>query len=547
MFARISKAKGHEYLQIIESYRGEDGRSRQRVVANLGNVERLANAPGLERLAERLLEIAGASRLRPEDLCETDRLCYGHVAYRKLWRRLDVDGLLEAAARGRRLRFDLPAAVFLMAADRLLEPRSKLACYTHQDRYAGLPGELDLQHLYRALDVLADAKESMEDALFWRGCDLFNRRVNVALYDVTTFHFESERADELREFGFSKAGKFNEVQVVLGLLTDERGLPIGYDLFAGNTFEGKTLLDALAKLKRRFEIGEVIIAADSAINSSENLLAIERAGYRFVVASPLRRAPAAIQNAALDESGYVTFGDDEEGEALRLKTIDGRVRQIKETTDDGKKKHTSLTTRVVCTWSSKRARKDHRDRQRLVEKAEAIGENTPMQNKRGHRRYIKTDGAARATGIDTARIEADAMWDGYHAIETNDPTLSSEQLLGIYRQLWRIEQSFRVMKSTLETRPVFHWTPRRIRGHFMLCFLAFLLERTLELTLRDKQIDASPDAIARALRSLQVSRLEIDDQAYYLKGKADPLAHKILRALNIAPLKNLTEEKDFNV
>jgi len=536
MFPRIARSKGHSYLQILESYR-EDGRSKQRVVANLGNVDTLAKTPGLERIADRLLQIAGVERMRPEELAEKERLCYGHFPYRKLWKRLGIDSLLGEAARRRRIRFDLEAAVFLMAADRLLSPRSKLACHGAQGGYLGLPAKVELNHLYRALDVLAEEKKRLEEELFERRRDLFNMRVSVALYDVTTFHFESVRAGELRRFGFSKAGKFNEVQVVLGLLTDETGCPVGFDLFPGNTAEGKTLLAALEKLRSRFEIAEVVIAADSAINTGENLAAIERAGYRFVVASPLRRAPAGIKNAALSEEGYRPAPGGEESDKLLLKEAGERRRRIK----DAGGKETEIATRVVCSWSPKRAEKDARDRHRLVEKARAIEQGAPVSDKRGHRRYLKTKGKTCADGIDQARIESDALWDGFHAIETNDREASGAELYAIYRQLWRIEQSFRIMKSTMETRPIYHWTAKRIEGHFVLCFLAFVLERSVELKLDEKQVPASAQAIAEALGSLEVSRLQIGEKDYYLKGANKPLANKILRALGVAPLKNLTE------
>lgn len=542
MFARITKAKGHEYLKIVESRR-EKGKSRQRVVANLGNVEALARTPGLERVADQLLAIAGAKRLRPEDLVETDRLVYGHAVYRKLWRKLRIDDLLAEAARSRRIRFDLSAAVFLMAVDRLLSPRSKLACHAGRRRYVGLPAGVDLNHLYRALDLLAEEKRRIEDLLFERQRSLFNLHVNVVLYDVTTFHFESVRDDGLRQFGFSKAGKFNEVQVVLGLLTDVEGRPIGFDLFPGATGEGKTLLHALDKLSKRFEIGRVIVVADAAMNSKANLLAIKQAGYRFVVSTPLRRASAVLKRQALDPDGYVALRDGED-EAFRFKNIEGCVRVVK---DEEKTRHT-LATRVISTWSAKRAKKDRADRERMIQKAAAIAQSgKSMNDKRGHRRYVETDGKARAAGLDFDRIEADAAWDGYHAIETNDTDLSCEQILATYHQLWRIEQSFRVMKTTLQTRPVFHWTPRRIVGHFVLCFLSFLIERTLETTLRDKKIAASPEAIANALNSLQVSRVEIGGAPYYLKGSPEPLGNQILRALSMAPPRNLTEAGEFRL
>lgn len=541
MFARITKAKGRRYLQLIEAYR-ENGKPRQRVVANLGNVEELARASGLERIADQFLAIAGARRHRLEELVETDRLVYGHAVYRRLWKKLGLERLLGEAAGKRRIRFDLPAAVFLMAMDRLLAPCSKRASHQRQGRYVALPAEVELNHLYRALDLLAREKEHLEDMLFEHRRNLFNLRVNVVLYDVTTFHFESVRGDALRDFGFSKAGKFNEVQVVLGLLADENGCPIGFDLFPGDTFEGKTLLKALEKLARRFEIGQVVIAADAAMNNKNNLLAIESAGYRYVVSAPLRKAEKTLREHALNPDGYVQLHG-EPGETVHYKIIEPRVRKV--TDAQGEKQ--SLTTRVICTWSQKRAEKDRKDRERLIEKARAIEENTSMNDKRGHRRYVRTDGETRANGLDLERIEADAAWDGYHAIETNDAEFSAQRLLEIYRQLWRIEQSFRIMKSTLETRPIFHWTPRRIEGHFVLCFLSFLLERTLEITLHEKNIHASPEAIVRALNSLQVSRLEIEKTPYYLKGASDPLANKILRALSMTPIRNLTALQDFRL
>lgn len=158
-----------------------------------------------------------------------------------------------------------------MTVQHLLKPRSKLGTYHHQDRYVQLP-PVDLSHLYRSLDVLWEQKETLEEYLFFKNRHLFNLKVDVVFYDVTTFHFESAKADTLKDFGYSKAGKFKEVQVVLGLLMDGEGRPIGYELFPGSTFEGNTLETALEKLEQRFGIHGVIIVADRGLNSKFNSL-----------------------------------------------------------------------------------------------------------------------------------------------------------------------------------------------------------------------------------------------------------------------------------
>jgi len=149
---------------------------------------------------------------------------------------------VESYREGGRVRYRTIACL-LMVIQHLLEPKSKLATYEGQSRYLKLP-HIGYNHLYRALDVVAEDKETLEQAIFKRGRSLFNMQVNVVFYDVTTFYFESTSADSPKDFGFSKDGKFKEVQVVLGLITDCDGRPVGYELFPGNTFDGKTLLKA---------------------------------------------------------------------------------------------------------------------------------------------------------------------------------------------------------------------------------------------------------------------------------------------------------------
>ncbi|HHV64830.1 MAG TPA: IS1634 family transposase, partial [Peptococcaceae bacterium] len=211
----------------------------------MGRLDEIQNNPSFERLGLRILELAKSKKaVDMGKLSEAEIINWGYLVYKKLWDEFELDSVLEEIQKSGKTQFNLSNACFLMVIEHLLSPRSKLAAYGRQSRYINLP-EVKLQHLYRALDKLELYKETLEETLYLRGRNLFNEQVDVVFCDVTTFSFESVKADTLREFGYSKDGKFNEVQVVLGLLIDANGCPIGYELFPSNTFEGRTLEVAL--------------------------------------------------------------------------------------------------------------------------------------------------------------------------------------------------------------------------------------------------------------------------------------------------------------
>jgi len=197
-----------------------------------------------------------------------------------------------------------------VAIQHLLEPRSKLVTYFPQHSYLNLP-EVSLNHLYRSLDLLCDYKETLEEKIFQLNRHLFNLQVDVIFFDVTTFYFSSTKANALKDFSFSKNGKFNRVQAVLGLLVDCEGRPVGYELFPGNTFDGHTLGAALEKLEKRFGLRRVIIVADRGINSKLNLKRIVDGGYGYIVAARLKSMGREIIQQAMAKDGYVDVSDKE--------------------------------------------------------------------------------------------------------------------------------------------------------------------------------------------------------------------------------------------
>lgn len=543
MFIKVTKSGKYEYVQLVKSYR-ENGVVKHKVILNFGRLDQIRNNPSIQRLAVRLQELSNVNnRVDLNSFSEARIVNWGYVVYEKIWKKFGLDSILNGIKKSKKIQFDLNIACFLMTIQHLLEPKSKLATYINQDRYVKLP-PVDLNHLYRSLDILCDYKETLEEHLFYKNRHLFNMKVDVVFYDVTTFHFESVKADTLRDFGYSKDGKFNEVQVVMGLLIDCEGRPIGYELFPGGTFEGKTLEASLEKLEKRFGIRKVIIVADRGLNSKINLKKIADKGYSYVVASRIKNMKKSIQEQIFSNNGYTEVEFDEE-ERIRYKVID-YVNQVKE----NGKVH-KLEEKLIITYSPTRARKDRADRERLIEKAKSLLENKSRikaSNKRGGKKYLKDVGTGECDWIlDDEAIARDAQFDGYYGIQTNEKELNVQDVLDAYHTLWKIEESFRIMKSTLEVRPVFHWTEPRIKGHFVVCFLAFLLERTLEFKLKQSKETASPNKIREALNSMNFAEVEVEGRKFYVKTTGTKLGREILRVLRIKPPHNITPAEELQL
>ncbi|WPX07795.1 IS1634 family transposase [Anaerocellum danielii] len=551
MFVKITKAGGYEYVKIVHNYR-ENGKIKQKVLLNLGRLDLLKNNESFVNVIDKLYEVFAKEKnknatieLTEDNVSEGTILNYGYIVYRKLWELFRIDKFLEEYCYRRyKIKFDIDIVSFLMTVQRLLQPVSKLRTYEKRHQYFGFPlQEIDLNHLYRGLDILADVKEELEVYLYQKNRTLFNFQVDVVFYDVTTFYFESVKADELRKYGFSKDNKVNEVQVVMGMLIDKEGRPVGYELFAGNTIDSKTVIKVLEKLKEKFCIDKVVIVADKGINSKLNLKMIKEAGYDYIVASRLKSMSKEVLEEVFNNDGYryLTNKDFESiyGEGFKFKVIDYE-NYVK---DENGKKY-KLEEKMVITYSSKRAKKDKQDRERFIEKAkELLREPSKIRalEKRGGKKFLKrvNSNSKEEYQLNEEAIKEDERFDGYYAIQTSKLDLTAEEILRAYHDLWKIEESFRVMKSSLEVRPIFHWTEKRIRGHFVVCFLAFLLERTLEFKLREKGKDMSSEKIKEAINSMNFMQIDVEGRKILLKAKIEQEAKEILQVMKIEPPKNL--------
>lgn len=559
MFVKTIVTRGTTYLQIVESYR-ENGSVKHKVLANLGNLDYLIEhglGNIINSLQKHLSKETNTNKYDITTMQEQERVNYGYIIYKKLWNKFSLTELIQNLNKDSKIKYDLTQIVFSLVLNRLIEPSSKLYHFNHRSYYLATEQESELHDIYRSLSVLAKHKDEIQKELFETNRTLFNMNVDIVLYDVTTFHFESQRADELREYGFSKANKINEVQVVMGLLVDNEGRPIGYELFPGNTFDGKTMLKVLQKLKQNYKLNQVIIVADKGLNSKINLKDIKEAGFDYIVSARIKNMPKRIQETILSDTGYQPLKTyDKEGE-YKYKTIDyinNFQIEIENKTDDKSqnkkiKKKISLTEKLVCSYSTIRAKKDQNDRQRGIDKANkliASKDSSKLKEKKGYKKYILTKGEKEEITemfLDGKRIEKEERFDGYYAIEYSRLTMEPEEVLSRYHDLYKIEESFRVLKTTMQTRPIYLRNKEHIEGHFMVCFIAFLLERDLELRLRQSEIEYSTAKIKEAINSLEFSKISIEEQIFYLKSNHEKLASNILSLLKIKQPSNLLSEE----
>ena len=485
-----------------------------RVIKTLGNYERmLAEDPDIiEKLKEEarrltreekaenapvVLTVGNQDLVNPNQAHASYR--FGHALLRQCWQRMGLDRFIRERV-DKKNREALSEALEGLLYHRLSDPASILASVRDLTTYAGMdPAGRDVH--YQVLEVLHEYKEVLIDHL----CDFFQshtaRQGPVAYYDVTTHSFESVREGELRMFGFSKSNKSNEVQVVMGLLIDNNGIPITFELFPGNTMDQKTLQTAVARLKEKYKLDKIVIVADRGLNSQDNLEFLLQEGHDFVFAYTLKRSTEELKALALDEKGWMSSEKKEETgwkekvveHALKVKVLLTQEERQALPARRGrppKYKTLEIPVKIHLTWSRERARKDQIDRERVVEKARQLlsrpGQVTQAL-KRGKNQYIAFSVDTQACHLDEGKIASQARFDGYYAIITNDLDYKTSEVCDLYGGLWKIEESFRVMKTDLEASPAFVWKDERVHGHFTLCFLALCFIRYAQYLLHQDQ------------------------------------------------------------
>ncbi len=545
---QVYRSGNHRYVRIVESYRipGEKN-PRLRVLQNLGREDELeAKEPGIvarlkrEHRASRQADLTAKQDYALENIKSLleqaadssaegfPLVNYGIKAYQTVWDEMKLDYFFDyRQKKDSRISFPVKDLVSLLVYGRLLDPASKKKTFELQDQFL-TPGSARLDEIYRVLPFLADQKVNLEKHLNKQLGMKMDRSLSVAFYDVTTYYFESVRADELKTFGYSKDNKVNQVQVVMGLLIDEQGIPISYEIFPGNTNDFKTLEPVMRHLKQAYGINKIIVTADRGLNSKQNLAFLKSMGYEYVMADTIRSSTQSVKDLVLDEGSYT-----KESEHFMWKVCDYTT-NVKV---GGSRME--LTDQMVITWSASRAAKDQKDRQRLVEKSKKlVGSRSGLkaEMKKGGKKYVQLsfldDGMV---SFNQKQLEIDERFDGYYGIQFSDKTLEPAKVIEIYHSLWKIEESFRVLKTNLEARPIHVWTQGSIKGHFMVCYLSLVLQRVLEYKLSKAGLAMSTERIQDALRSAKVTVIEDPDTKtkYYVKNQGNKDLEQILDALDL--------------
>lgn len=471
MYIRVTKnQRGDAYYHLVESFR-QEGKVKQRVLLSLGRVEENK----LEELAEAInkhLESTNIFNLAKEIDIEKTFILGPLLVLERMMTQLGITEVLEKLSRDhKKLQFDFEKVVFTQVCSRFIKPVSKLALYDNwlERLYPGMiDHDIELQHIYRSLDLLAQHKEEIERFLYQWDKDLFTLNVDVVLYDLTTLRFESTREDldDLRRFGYSKEMRTDCTQIVLGLLTDTNGIPLCFEVHPGNTFEGKTLSDIVEKMEKKFSIRRFIFIADRGLFSFENLDHIRNNQGEFIVGLKMGSLEKEIQEDFYDIENFTKINDE-------LAFYETRFRE----------------DRCIITWSKSRADRDKKAREDIIEKIrKKIAADKKKAKKlitnRNYKKYVKIEGKDECE-LNYKAIAEEAAKDGFFGVITNVTSMSPTDIVSNYKQLWKVEDAFGEIKGTLKTRPMFHWTDQRMIGHLVLCFLAYLCEAHLTKALRD--------------------------------------------------------------
>jgi transposase len=519
MFVREKRVRNRDgserrYLQLVENYRVE-GRVRQRVVANLGRLDRLRGAGELDRLVVSLARYAERTKvvdLAEELGCEWAREWGVPLVCERLLSELGVEAELERALAGRRIRAPLAEAVLALVANRISEPASKLGCdrwleRAHHERFAAV----ELQHLYRACDLLAELKDELELALWDQRRTLLEQELELVFFDTTTTYFEGERLQGFARFGHSKDRRPDRLQLVVGILCTRQGIPIAHRVFPGNTSDVDALLAAIAELKQRFQVKRVVVVADRGTVGTRTLEALEQAGFDYIVGVRLRKLKAARQVLA---------------RAGRYREVAANLR-VKQVVHEG--------VRYIVCHNPEAAAEDAQERAEIVAHLEeALGKGQAhLVGNRGYRRYLRVEPGALT--LDRTKINEDARYDGKWVLRTSTE-LPAEEVALAYKSLWQAERLFRTVKGPLSWRPVYLWTEKRVRGHLVACFLALACEAELfhRLAAQEGERPSYPEVVSD-LKALSAIDLSIGQQRYLVRTELRPHAHAAFRAAGLRP------------
>jgi len=544
MFFRHKKSGKRVYLQIVEN-RWEQGRSKQRVIATLGRLDRLAESGQLDallqsgaRFSESVMVLA-AHREGEAPVVSTRRIGRALV-FARLWEELQIPQVIRRLLAGRRLTLPVERILFLTVLHRLFASGSDRSCLRVWKQDQQIPGTetIALHQIYRAMAWLGEplpedqqagatpfsarcTKDAFEEALFDRRRDLFSD-LELVFFDTTSIYFEGEGGTELGQYGHSKDHRPDRRQMIVGAVLDGEGRPLCCELWPGNVTDVKTLIPIVDRLRTRFQIRSICIVADRGMISKETMaeLQADERQVHYILGARLRNVKE-IYETVLSRGGRYRVVHE-----ARQKSTDPSPLKVKEVRIDDRRY-------VVC-LNDEQAKKDRADREAIVSALrEPVKQNAKsMVGNKGYRKYLQDDGKKFA--IDEAKVKHDSRFDGKWVLQTDLDEMPAEDVALKYKQLWMVEEMFRTAKTLLETRPIYHHHDETIRGHVFCSFLALVLRKELHdrLALQGDKFEWAE--ILRDLEALQYVQVEHQGKRFLLRSEAQGSSSAVFRAAGVA-------------
>lgn len=508
MYLKKSKYKnGRTFLSINESYRDPVSKTnKNRSVMKIGYLDDLAGkyddpVAHFKALAAKMTEENESQNIMTlkidtathMDKNEDNVKNLGYIILSKIYHELEIDKYLLSMQRSAKFRYNTNSIMQLLVFARIIYPGSKLFAFNCKEAFFER-FDFKLEEVYRSLSFFNEHKEALQLWMHERVLKKYNRDTSLVYYDLTNYYFETDQQDGFRMKGVCKEHRPDPI-VQMGLFMDRNGIPVSYKLFAGNEADCMTLRPMISETARNYSLGRIIVVADKGVISSDNIWYTLSARNGYVFSYSVRKSDKAFKDYVLDQDGYRWNKDKTFKIKSRLEP-----RTIKVTSSRGGKICKQVEEKQVIVYSDKYAEKARHDREQAVQKAKDLIKNPSRYDRAasyGAAKYIKNLVFDKDTGevmedaknllvFDEEKLKDEAVYDGYYAIVTSEIDMGDNEILDIYHGLWEIEETFKITKSTLETRPVYVSLKDHIEAHFLTCFIAQVLVRLLEFKLDGK-------------------------------------------------------------
>ena len=550
MYLKQTKTRnGRIYLSITDGYYDKQKKtSRSKTIESLGYLDELKKQydDPISHFSKRVEQLKEEKQARQSPInftfYDSDRLCggddfrknFGYAALSKIYHELGINTFLINRQRHSKEEYDANTIMKMLVYSRLIAPASKKSSFDNREMFFE-KATYSLDDVYRCLSFFNKHKESLQVWLNNKIKQNYGRDASLIYYDVTNYYFESDEQDDFKRKGVSKEHRPNPI-VQMGLFMDNNGLPITYELFSGNVNDCLTYRPNFGRIKKEFDLGRVICVADKGMTTGDNIWYTINTPVQdgYVFSMSVRGADKEMKDYVLNDKDYEWLGTEYKRKSRRYPRI------IQVTSQTGKKLKKTVHEKQVVFWSEKYAKRAKADRAAALAKAQDLINNPGSYVRAtsyGAAKYVKKIDYDNETGeiltasstleLDEEKLHEEEALDGYYVLLTSEMDKSDDEIIDIYRGLWRIEESFKVTKSELEARPVYVWTRDHIEAHFLTCFVALTIARLLELRLERKY------SIGRLLEALSKAQCSLVQQNYYLFDYYDEVLKDIGTAMDI--------------